>query len=294
MESAVAAAVSRFGTLHGVIHAANVIADALRPVETLTRADCESHFHPRVRALFVLENVLHGRRLDFCVLTSTTSSVLGGLGLAGVSAASAFADAFAHGRNQAGPTPWISVDWDPWRFDEGHARGASAGAKLAGAGITPEEAGTVFGHILAGGLGPQVIVSAGDLQARISAWVGHAAAPETEEARQAGSGSLHPRPELPNAYVAPRNDLEQGIVEVWQKMLGIGQIGVYDNFTELGGDSLLATRVVSRLRDAFQVNLPLRLFFEKQTVAGLAEEFEATFLREVAALTEEEAQRLLQ
>ena len=58
---------------------------------------------------------------------------------------------------------------------------------------------------------------------------------------------------------------------MWGELLGREQIGVYDNFFELGGHSLLATQVVSRVRDTFQVRLSLRSFFEKPTVASLAE-----------------------
>lgn len=82
--------------------------------------------------------------------------------------------------------------------------------------------------------------------------------------------ALHQRPELPNAYVAPRNELERTIAEVWQDMLGISPVGVYDNFFELGGHSLLATQIAARLRDMLPIDLPVRRVFDAQTVADLA------------------------
>ncbi|HEY9297068.1 MAG TPA: phosphopantetheine-binding protein, partial [Phormidium sp.] len=85
------------------------------------------------------------------------------------------------------------------------------------------------------------------------------------------SATRHPRPLQANAYVAPRNEIEQGIANIWQELIGIEKIGVYDNFFELGGHSLLAVQTISRLREAFQVELPLRtLLFEASTVAELA------------------------
>jgi acyl carrier protein len=77
----------------------------------------------------------------------------------------------------------------------------------------------------------------------------------------------HGRPNLSSAYVAPRNEMEQGVAELWQELLGIDQVGVHDNFFELGGHSLLATRISSRVREMFQVGLSVRALFEAPTVA---------------------------
>jgi phthiocerol/phenolphthiocerol synthesis type-I polyketide synthase E len=79
------------------------------------------------------------------------------------------------------------------------------------------------------------------------------------------------RSHVRNAYVAPRNAPEQTIATIWQRLLGIDQVGIHDNFFELGGHSLLAPQLLSQLRDACEVELPLSLLFEAPTVAGQAE-----------------------
>jgi amino acid adenylation domain-containing protein len=79
------------------------------------------------------------------------------------------------------------------------------------------------------------------------------------------------RPELDEAFVACRTTTEELLAEIWTQVLGVEQIGIYDNFFQLGGHSLLATQVVSRIREAFRVEIPLRCIFEAPTVAGLAE-----------------------
>ena len=83
------------------------------------------------------------------------------------------------------------------------------------------------------------------------------------------------RPELDKAFVAARTPTEEVLAEIWAKLLDVEQVGIHDNFFDLGGHSLLATQAVSRMRDAFQVEIPLRRLFEAPTVAGLAESIEA-------------------
>jgi acyl carrier protein len=76
------------------------------------------------------------------------------------------------------------------------------------------------------------------------------------------------RPELLGDFVAPRDALEEQLVSIWEEVLGVERVGIHDDFFELGGHSLLATQVISRVRDAFGVELPLRSLFEEPTVAG--------------------------
>ena len=89
--------------------------------------------------------------------------------------------------------------------------------------------------------------------------------------RQALPEPDHARPELEAAFVAPRTPAEEKLAEIWSQLLGIEQVGVYDNFFELGGHSLLATQLVSRVREAFGVELSLISLFETPVVAELAE-----------------------
>ena len=72
-------------------------------------------------------------------------------------------------------------------------------------------------------------------------------------------------------YVAPRNELEQVMAEIWADVLGVQKVGVFDHFFELGGHSLLATRLISRIQAALHLELSIRSLFEAPTVAGLVQ-----------------------
>jgi acyl carrier protein len=101
-------------------------------------------------------------------------------------------------------------------------------------------------------------------------------------------------------FVAPRTPVEQTLAEIWAEVLGLERVGVNDHFFRLGGHSLLATVLVSRVRDAFKIDLPVVSLFKAPTVSGLAgvieqsligqadEELLAGFLQEMAELSDEE------
>ena len=77
-------------------------------------------------------------------------------------------------------------------------------------------------------------------------------------------------PEWEGAFVAPRTPMEEILAATWAEVLKREQVGVFENFFALGGHSLLATQLMARVCEAFQVELPLRRFFEDPTIAGLA------------------------
>lgn len=82
------------------------------------------------------------------------------------------------------------------------------------------------------------------------------------------AGKITPQKE--GERVAPRNDVEREIAQIWQEVLGVENVGIYDNFFQLGGHSLRAIQVIYRLQNNFSVDLPLQNLFKTPNIAGLA------------------------
>jgi acyl carrier protein len=113
--------------------------------------------------------------------------------------------------------------------------------------------------------------------------------------------ALHQAPG-PNA---PQTSLQEVLATVWAGSLGIEKVGIEDDFFELGGASVVATQIVSRLREMFQMDLPAILLFETPTIEKLARymiehearpgltEKTATLLKRIEGMTEEEVARSL-
>jgi acyl transferase domain-containing protein len=282
LQSALGQVYAQFGVLHGVIHGAgNVSSSGFFAIDEAVHELCETQFRAKVRGLIVLEHALRNKDLDFVALLSSLSSVLAGLGYVAYSAANIYMDSVALLHNNIAGTPWISICWDSW--DTREAPGAEDySADLV---IRRHEGVEAFRRIMASALVPQVVVSVGDLWARIDQWISLRTLRESSRRRQHYASRLHARPQLANPYIAPRNELEEAIVQTWQETLGVAQVGVADNFfTDLSGNSLLATQVVSQLRNRFQTQLPLRQFFDGPTVAELAELINSLRLKQPQAL----------
>jgi acyl carrier protein len=245
----------QFGALDGVIHCAGKVREAARPLLDLAPADIDEHFRGKVSGALALDRVLAGRDVGFCLLMSSLSSVLGGLGFAAYAAANAVLDGLVRDKRNAGDARWFAINWDGWFFE----------GPPDGFGMTAEEGMQAFDLALGMRHLPEIICSTGSLEARKRQWLNPAAKPAAPK--------LYARPEVQSEYVGPRTAMERELVEIWQELLGIEQVGVEDDFFELGGDSLLLVRLLNMMRSrvsAQEATIPLKSLFEYPTIAGIA------------------------
>ncbi|MEQ8973601.1 MAG: SDR family oxidoreductase [Coleofasciculus sp. C1-SOL-03] len=294
MTEAIAQIQLRFGQLNGVIHAAGVVGEkSFAAIAQTNKIECEQQFQPKVYGLFILEKVLQGKDLDFCVLLSSLSSVLGGVGYGAYAAANLFMDALTHYHNQTNPVPWFSVNWDAWQVGGENKESALEQTSLAEFALTPKEGIKVFQTLLSRCDLNQVVVSTGDLQARLDKFIKLKFVQERVDSPAANSSSFHRRPDLDNTYTSPRNETEQKLADIWQQVLGVEPVGIYDNFFDLGGDSLIGIQLVSQIRTQFQLELSIRHVFESPCVADLALVIEEMIIEELEKITEDSTKELI-
>ncbi|MFC2146280.1 amino acid adenylation domain-containing protein, partial [Acidobacteriota bacterium] len=240
-----------WGPVNGVIHAAGVVdPDAFTAVRDTEEETCRRHFRPKIHGLMVLEKVLEGKELDFCWVMSSISAVLGGLGFAAYAAANIFMDAFVYRHNQNSSTPWVSVDWD-------HPEG--------------EELWQTFQRILSMDSAQQVAVSSdGGLGERIDRWIKLQSPADTEEGKagqkRQQESTAWERPHLSTPYEAPHTPQQTRLARLWQNFFKYRDIGIEDDFFELGGDSLKAVTLIALIHKESNKEIPIAEFFKYPTI----------------------------
>ena len=131
-------------------------------------------------------------------------------------------------------------------------------------GIQTENGTVAFDRALASGL-TQITVSSMDLNELIENTT-----LESLETRTSVTHSFE-RPQLDTSYAEPSNDIEKTLAGFWQDLLGVQQIGIDDNFFDLGGHSLIAVRLFSQIRKTYGVDLPISVLFEAPTIRACAD-----------------------
>ena len=269
-------AVEQHGSIGGIVHSAGVVDS--RIIHYTSPADCERQFRAKVAGIEAVAKVAKEFRVPKCLVNSSLASILGGLGFCGYTASNLYLDCFLHQQNRLGTTSWLGVNWDGWLFSDVAA--TMQGDPAVQLTLTPDEGFACLDHVDGTKGLQQVIVSTGDIDARLNAWVRRERIDENQPAEDDRKPrTRHPRPgNLSSLYVVPASVTEKTIAAVWEELLGIDQIGANDNYIELGGHSLLAGQIISRIRDQLETPISIRSLFEFPSVAQLAMHVEAVRL----------------
>jgi polyketide synthase PksJ len=276
MQKIITLAEQQLGQINGVIHAAVLPQRELfKSIDEIDKNEFIKQFQPKVYGLLNLGKIFRGRPLDFCILISSPASILGGLGHAVYAAANQFLDVFIHWFNRVNDVPWITVNWGDWLFEGEENKQMPLHDALGYLLMTPEEGIKTFERILSFYPINQVVVSAVDFQERINLWVrGEFKQKTAKESSDSRGNELiltpHARPDLLTPYVAPHTHMEKIISHIWQSYFGLEQVGVEDNFFELGATSLDIIQLNKRVKESIGRDIPVNVFFRYPTISSLA------------------------
>jgi phthiocerol/phenolphthiocerol synthesis type-I polyketide synthase E len=188
---------------------------------------------------------------------------LGGLGFGAYAAANRFLDSLAVRQNlrawqNGDPARYRVINWDGWQTS----------SEPGATDMTLAEGMRVLDLLAAAPDLQHLMVSTTDLLARKRRW--QAAPSQAARSVTEQSDARQKRVESTKPFRQAETDLEKVISQIWQTLFGFEDIGLDDNFFDLGGDSLIGTRYYSHLRAKVGVQLPLASLFEAPTLAGQA------------------------
>ena len=247
-----------YGRLQGVVYSAGtVVSDFFHnSITNITHSMCEAEFTAKMKGLIILEQVIREKELEYCLVNSSISTILGGIGLVAYTAANQFMNSFVQKMNQEqNRTKWMAVDWDAWNFSTPDLAGRSAANERLEQLITPEEGKQIFSTLFS--LIPRaehIVVSTAALEPRLDWWVNRLRKTDTGSKRES-------RKEL---------SIEQLLQETIKEAVGLAKIGLDDNFFDTG----ITSMDIVGMNDAIQkhVNKPILIssWFEYPTVKKLA------------------------
>lgn len=251
------------GRINGLIHAAGITNPEL--IQNKTKKTADSVFLPKIYGTYNLARILNNLSLDFVVLKSSLSSILGGFNYVDYSGANACLDSFATSNLFSSFT--ISINWNTWR-DVGIAADAAikGEATFIGKGndISAQEGKTLFLEILEENES-NVAISNVDLNIDTRTnnhTILTSSIPAVKIARQ----NLN----IITTYSAPTNETESKLAQLWQEMLGIENIGINDDFFALGGHSLKALSLIDKINKTLSCCLPATQIYKNPTIKKLS------------------------
>ncbi|MCL6591114.1 MAG: SDR family NAD(P)-dependent oxidoreductase [Firmicutes bacterium] len=270
---------SKYGRIKGIVHCAGVAGDGFifRKAPTLF----EQVISPKIKGTWVLDQLTRGDSLDFIVLFSSVTAFLGGAGQGDYTAANAFLDSFAAYRNQKGFRT-LAINWPVWKetgmaVDYGAHQAAGMFKPLSTA-LAIKAFDEVFNldlaRVIIGELDYQTIAAHQD---RITL----AFPPELDSLvrRKAKMPAAGQRTEkrLPQAGMVGKgkeetgySEIEQKVAQIWAFVLGLEEVNINDDFYQLGGDSILATRLLKEMEKEYPGLVDITDIFTYQTAAQMA------------------------
>lgn len=281
------ATVGRFGAIDGIFHAAGVA--HLKYLPEMSYDISELEFAPKIYGLLNLEQAINtcaqrtGHKPDFVFLFSSLASILGGLSMTAYTAANRFMDSFVQSAPRKHGVAWICANWDDWDFEYTKEQVGAYEQTTAQFAMSPLEGVETLERILAYPGAVQVLVATRPLQPRVEQWL-HQQIEESDVSAAAPQASVKPQSQTRpaaqpeslrgSAKQSESDDqLEGRILEIFRDVLETPSMTTEENFFDVGGDSLLASQILLKLRRSLKKqgeSLKLSHIFDYPTVLDLA------------------------
>jgi acyl transferase domain-containing protein/thioesterase domain-containing protein/SAM-dependent methyltransferase/acyl carrier protein len=256
----------KFGVIKGAIHIPS--SEIGYCVKGASPEELQDRLRSAIKGMQTLDEMLRSLDLDFFIHISTSKSDSWQANESGLCAESAFLEAYCRSRALTTPGRTVTTHWAGCDSQEIAAGGAVFDSYLEAYDriLTAKDLTQIIFR-------PEQIVLSNASPDRLN---NASSSPEVPDGgREVDAthlvGSAYARPALGYGYVAARNEIERRLAGIWQELLGINQVGVYDDFFELGGESLLALQLVSKISKLFNVEVPLNIVLDASNIARLSE-----------------------
>lgn len=237
---------NQFNAIHGIIHMARntEVTEVSLAIDILDDT-IEKHFSSRVNGLINIDKIIKEKTIDFVKVISSLSSFLGGITYGAYASASTLMDSIVQQKNNAN---WSIVNLDrvheenPW--------------------IQQDEFIDAFHYSFGYNDMQQIIVSKRDLN-NISSTI--------DSKNKPRNGAKINRKTLNTVYKAPKSETESLVIDLFENLFGVTELGVEDDFFELGGDSLKAVLLINKLKKEIGVVIKMSDIFSKKTIFDISE-----------------------
>lgn len=281
MQNVVTKTIDEFGKINGIIHAAGIVGtETYQEILQIGESQIKQQMDVKIEGVRILNQVTKDLDVDLYILMSSLSTILGGPGLTTYASANACMSSLAQYYSLETNKQWISIEWDGWYYGRNER-------SRDGLEIDMVEGVEAFERICTNPYFNQIIVSVGPLNKRIKQWINanHAISIESKEEK------------------VGQESVEEIVTRIWKEMLGVEEVKADDNFFEVGGDSLVASQMIYRIRAELQLDISIKAFFETPTMRFISETIKSykeeqdklmEALELVKGLSDEEIQKLLQ
>lgn len=266
MENLFDAIMERHKKIDGIFYLAASLNEATHTLtEKITQNTILDQFSPKMNGIKVIESIINKLPVDFCMLFSSISTILGGIGLASYSAANCFLDACAENHGDDEKTRWTSVNWDAWDFlSEDKKFGNSRKLQMKDK-LKPNLALQLLDKNLGVLLScHNIVIALNNLNQRINDWINPAIglSPFDDD-----NLTVHRENEIFD-YKNEEN-IQKILEKIFSDCLGVDHISGKDNFYDLGGDSLSAIHLLEVIQKTFSARIELSDLIDKD-ISSLA------------------------